>query len=114
MAQGGRGADRRAGVIRADGAARRAFDTWGGALVLFRLERDRGASGRPQSRLWAGGEAALVAVAAPVAWPRAGRLACPAGARLPGRAGPPHPRRARGISALGRRAARPFDVRPPG
>ena len=44
--------------------------------------------------------------------PRSGRLARAPGARLPGRAGAAHPRRARGLPALGGRRARPFDLRP--
>ena len=78
-----------------DGAAqRRIADAGRGPFVLFRLERDRGAAGRPQSRLRARGKAAVVAAAASVARAGAGGVACAAGAGFPGRARPPDPRRA--------------------
>ena len=67
MARRRRPADRRGGGERSDRAARRAADARRGAVVLFRLERDRGAAGRAQPRLRSGRETTVVAAEAAVA-----------------------------------------------
>ena len=72
-----------------------------GLLVLFRLERDRSASSRAQSRLRPRREETLVAAAAPVAGAGAGGVDCAVGARLPGRARAADPGHARDFLSRG-------------
>ena len=95
-----------------DPAQRRIAHFRRGLLVLFRLQRHRSASGRPQSRLWPCRAEALVDAAAPVAGARADRLGCAARARLPRRARAADCGHAGGLLSVGGAGAQPAHVPP--
>src|ERR1700677_1468167 len=111
MAGGGGPSDLGRGRAGPDDPAQRwATDFRRGVLVLFRLERDRSASGRTQSRLWPDRAETVVDAQASVLRPGADWVDRPIGASLPRRPRTADRGLTRGLLFLGGAGAPPAHV----